>query len=89
MYVNCIIPVLAFLEAYITPENRTIQLATELWPLLWPLLLSFLSVTADVRLRRSGSEISMPEREIHASFMCVCMCAHLRACRFLTSSKAV
>lgn len=30
MYVNCIIPVLAFLEAYITPENRTTKLATEL-----------------------------------------------------------
>lgn len=75
MYVNCIIPVLAFLEAYITPENRTIQLATELWPLLLPhLLLSFSLVIADVKLRRSGSEISMPEREIHASFMCVCVC---------------
>ena len=75
MYVNCIIPVLAFLEAHITPENRTIQLATELWPLLLPhLLLSFSLVIADVRLRRSGSEISMPEREIHASFMCVCVC---------------
>ena len=75
MYVNGIIPVLAFLEAYITPENRTIQLATELWPLLLPhLLLSFSLVIADVKLRRSGSEISMPEREIHASFMCVCVC---------------
>lgn len=75
MYVNCIIPVLAFLEAYITPENRTIQLATELWPLLSPrLLLSFSLVIADVRLRRSGSEISMLEREIHASIMCVCVC---------------
>ena len=75
MYVNCIIPVLAFLEAYITPETRTIQLATELWPLLLPhLLLSFSLVIVDVRLRRSGSEISMPEREIHASFMCVCVC---------------
>lgn len=75
MYVNCIIPLLAFLEAYITPENRTIQLATELWPLLWPhLLLSFSLVIADVRLRRSGSEINMTEREIHASFMCMCMC---------------
>lgn len=85
MYVNCIIPVLAFLEAYITPENRTIQLATELWPLLWPrLLLSFSLVIADVRLRRSGSEISMPEGEIHASFMCmpICVYAHLCACNF-------
>lgn len=65
---------LAFLEAYITPENRTIQLATELCPCSWPLLFSFSSVTADVRLRRSGCEISMPEREIHASFLCVCVC---------------